>query len=150
MKIWYRGAAFLIFIAVCIAGISSLDRLANYTKLSLTLEKCGKLPICKETEKKFINGFGYWKDIYKAYHLIAYIEYKKGNFAAARRFLLKALNYHPYYPNGYKMLGFLSGRDTPKGKACYKVYQIIMEEGTRPEKHLVDLCLSSKESWSFP
>ncbi len=145
MKAWHRVASFLIFIAICIAGISSLDRLANYTKLSLILEKCGQVSICEETEKKFIKDFGYWKDIYKAYHLLAYIEYKKGNIAAARRFLLKALHYHPYYPNGYKMLGFLSGRDTPQGKACYKVYQIIMEEGSRPEKSLVDLCFSGEK-----
>ncbi len=145
MKAWHRVASFFIFIAICIAGISSLDRLANYTRLSLVLEKSGQLPTCEEAETKFINGFGYWKDIYKAYHLLAYLEYKKGNFAVARSFLFKALHYHPYYPNGYKMLGFLSGRHTPQGKACYKAYQTIMEEGSRPEKHLVDLCFSGEK-----
>lgn len=145
MKTWHRVASFLIFISICITGISSLDRLANYTRLSLILEKSVQLPTCEEAEKKFINGFGYWKDIYKAYHLLAYLEYKRGNIAVARRSLFKALHYHPYYPNGYKMLGFLSGRHTLQGKACYKAYQTIMEEGSRPEKLLVDLCFSGEK-----
>jgi len=74
---------------------------------------------------------------------MAYLEYKKGNLKKAEIYIRKALYYHPYYPNGYKMLGVLLGRDTPQGNACYNIYKIILEGGYKPDFRLMNLCLST-------
>lgn len=144
MNSWCRMVAFFIFLAVCSTGLCTLSRLFDCSVLMVMVSNrtCEQSSLCQEAGIGFKKTFGYWKDIYKAYQLMAYLEYKKGNLHNAKAYLRTSLHYHPYYPNGYRMLGFFLGRDTTRGKACFKIYRIIMEEGSKPDKELMNLCTS--------
>jgi len=144
MKFWARIFSFMIFLLICAAGISTVSKLCDYSMLSLIRHKCKGAYFCEELKDSFEKEFGYWKAIYKAYHLMAYLEYNNGNINDTKAYIRKALHYHPYYPNGYKTLSFLLGKDTTQGRACYQIYKIIMFEGRKPGEHLLTLCLDIK------
>ncbi len=141
MKPWHRVIAFFIFIVLFVIGSLTLKRLYNFAFIGACVSGY-HTSLCDKAEKNFINGVGYWKDIYKAYYLVARIEYKKGNLYQAKILINQALHFHPYFPNGYKMLSLLQGLDTPEGKACLEVYKEIMIQGIKPENNLINSCLS--------
>lgn len=140
MNIWFKIPALFVAFLLIVFGIISLQRRSDYL---IMLKICNQHPsvsFCKEVEEDFVKKIGYWKDIYKAYHLAAYQEYMRGNSKKAKDYIKKSIHYHPYYPNGYKMLVYLS--DYKNKDACNHVYESIMN-GARPTKELISKCLEN-------
>ena len=89
------------------------------------------------------RNLGYWKSIYKLYHVQASLFLMAGRLLDSLQKLKMTLKYHPYYPMGYKMMGNiygLMGLDSKK-EACGKVCDNIFSH-YKLDKQDMTFCLN--------
>jgi len=111
----------------------------------MIVTRCVKLDNkCFKWSQEFQKLPGYWKDIYKIHYFLAYLYLKKGYRLKSRELIHRALKFHPYYPNAYLLMTYVT--DDNKSRACCKrVVDIIMELGKRPDDFFVSCCIGKPE-----
>jgi len=121
-------------------SLVSIEAVTNPYKKQNTI--FALMPYISNMNKVIDENPGYWKPIYKLFHIQASLLLIQGRPWDAAEKLKKALRFHVYYAAAYKMLGnikSLIGLD--KGKdACYRVHQDIFQS-KEPISQDIEACL---------
>jgi len=101
-------------------------------------------PLLHQVSSGVVSRPGYWKTIYKTHHYLASAALYQGRPADAIEYLRAALRVHPYYLNGYEMLGNVwrvLGRQA-ESRACGEVAARIMAV-QKPGPEVLRSCLGT-------
>jgi len=85
-------------------------------------------PHAAKARESFLDSISYWKNIHKYYYLAAVSYLREGKTNQALKNLGRSLEYHPFFLNSYRLLGYVYGSLNLGGRAeaCEKVCKGIL------------------------
>jgi tetratricopeptide (TPR) repeat protein len=85
-------------------------------------------PHAAKARESFLDRISYWKNIHKYYYLAAVSYLREGKTNQALKSLGRSLEYHPFFLNSYRLLGYVYDSLNLDGRAeaCEKVCKGIL------------------------